>query len=155
MLLLLLLVLASSSKISVDQASNKMLQTIKQSTPKHKHQQKLSQSKYFLVLDVGGHHYLHHTKNARNKDGKGRTPDTPKLVKKGSDFWLNGCSLKEGQGEKKQLDIPGCGGSVSLACSGGCLAIHKVRNFYKTSSSCDTIPRYCTAVKRRTQMRDT
>ena len=153
MLLLLLLVLASSSKISVDQASNKMLQTIKQSTPKHKHQQKLSQSKHFLILDVGGHHYLHHTKNARNKDGKGRTPS--KHVKKGSDFWLNGCSLKEGQGEEKQLDIPGCGGLVNLACAGGCLAIHKVSNFSKTSISFDTIPRYCTAVKRRTQMRDT
>ena len=153
MLLLLLLVLASSAKISVDQASNKMLQTIKQAMPKHKHQQKPSQSKHFLVSAEGGHHHLLHTKTRHNKDGKGRTPS--KQVKTGSNYWLDGCSLKEGQGEKKQLDIPGCGGSVSLACSGGCLAIHKVRNFYKTSISCDTIPRYCTAVKRRTQMRGT
>ena len=27
---------------------------------------------------------------------------------------------------KKQLDIPGCGGRADLACPGGCLAIHKV-----------------------------
>ena len=150
MLLLLLLVVASSAKISVDQASDKMLQTIKQAMPKHKHQQKPSQSKHFLVSAGGGHHHLLHTKTRHNKDG--RTPS--KQVKTGSNYWLDGCSLKEGQGEEKQLDIPGCGGSVSLACSGGCLAIHKVSNFSKTSISCDTIPRYCTAVKRRTQIRD-
>ena len=45
----------------------------------------------------------------------------------GTDYgeWLNECSLKE-KGKKKQLQIPGCGGSVSLACPDGCLAIHKV-----------------------------
>ena len=45
----------------------------------------------------------------------------------GTDYeeWLNPCSLKEG-GKKKQLQIPGCGGSASLACPQGCLVIHKV-----------------------------
>ena len=32
-------------------------------------------------------------------------------------------------GDKKQLDIPGCGGRADLACPGGCLAIHKVVKF--------------------------
>ena len=137
MLLLLLLVVASSSKISVDQANDKMLDTHKQSKPKHKDRQKLSQSRHFLVSDKGGHHYLLHTKTQHYKDGKGSTSDAPRQVKKGSDLWLDGCSLKERQGEKKQLDIPGCGGSVNLACSGGCLNIHKVLHFTKTWISCE------------------
>ena len=40
--------------------------------------------------------------------------------------WENKCSLKAAGTKKKQLDIPGCGGWVKLACPGGCLAIHKV-----------------------------
>ena len=50
----------------------------------------------------------------------------------GTDYeeeWLNKCSLREGGNslfrKKKQLQIPGCGGSASLACPEGCLVIHK------------------------------
>lgn len=38
------------------------------------------------------------------------------------------CRIKR-DGNKKQLDIPGCGGWAHLVCHGGCLAIHKVVNF--------------------------
>ena len=34
-----------------------------------------------------------------------------------------------GDDNKKQLDIPGCGGWADLVCHGGCLAIHKVVKF--------------------------
>ena len=51
----------------------------------------------------------------------------------GTDYeeeWLNKCSLREGGNslyrKKNQLQIPGCGGSASLACPEGCLIIHKV-----------------------------
>ena len=137
MLLLLFISVVSSSNFPVDQENDKMLKldTHKQSKSKHKYQHKLSQLKHFLVSDKGGHHYLLHTKTQHYKDGKGSISDGPKHGKKENDYWLDRCSLKEGQGEKKQLDIPGCGGSVNLACSGGCLTIHKVLNFTKTRIS--------------------
>ena len=86
MLLLLLLVVVSSSNISVHQANDKMLEldAHKQSNPKHKHPQKLSQSKHVLVSDKGGHHYLFHTKTQHYKDGNGSISDAPRQVKKGS-----------------------------------------------------------------------
>ena len=43
--------------------------------------------------------------------------------------WTNECSLKPACSEDScmiQKDIPGCGGSIDLLCTGGCLNIHKV-----------------------------
>ena len=49
---------------------------------------------------------------------------------KGQDYgWLNKCSFKTPCSEEScmvQKDIPGCGGSIDLLCTGGCLTIHKV-----------------------------
>ena len=69
-LLLIFLVVNSSSKIYINQASDKALQTHIQSTQRHK--KKLSQSKHFLVLDEEGHHDMLHTKILPNKNGKGK-----------------------------------------------------------------------------------
>ena len=45
--------------------------------------------------------------------------------------WLNECSLKAPCSEDScmiQKDIPGCGGSIDLTCTGGCINILKVRS---------------------------
>ena len=56
----------------------------------------------------------------------------------GQDYgWLNKCSFKKPCSQDScmiQKDIPGCGGSIDLLCSGGCLNILKVAS---PSSGCD------------------
>ena len=99
LLFLIVLVVASSSKIFINQASEKVLQT--QSMQRHK--QKLIQSKQFLVLDEEGHHYMPPTKTLPNKNGK---------ISLSDDYWLVARNMKEDQGEKKQLDISGCLGDM-------------------------------------------
>ena len=55
----------------------------------------------------------------------------------GQDYgWINMCSFKKPCSEEScmiQKDIPGCGGSIDLLCTGGCLNILKVNS---PSSGC-------------------
>ena len=125
MLIFLLFVFAS--KISVNQASDEMLHSPKQPTPKP------NQSKDFLVLDEKGRYSILHTKTLHDKGDNVSASDATNQAK--SDYnedWLDPSSLGTG----KKLEISGCGGSVNLVCSGGSLAIHKVCNFIKTRKSC-------------------
>ena len=122
MFIFLLLVFAS--KISVNRASDEMLQpTLKP-----------DQSKDFLVLDDEGRYSILHKKTLHNKGGNATAASDASNQAK-SDYnedWLDPSSLGTG----KKLEISGCGGSVNLVCSGGSLAIHKVCNFIKTRKSC-------------------
>ena len=76
---------------------------------------------YHYVIETS---YRNHNddpkKKRKQKDLKIPTKDYQ------NDEWENKCSSLKGGTNKKQFDIPGCGGWVKLACPGGCLAIHKV-----------------------------
>ena len=77
------------------------------------------------------YHYIIETSYRNHNDGakKKRKHKILKIPTKEdyqNDELENKCSVKAGTKKKQQLDIPGCGGWVKLACPGGCLAIHKV-----------------------------
>ena len=66
------------------------------------------------------------------KTARGFTPKKNTSVETGQDYsdWLDQCSLNTQCSEKScmiQKDIPGCGGSIDLLCTGGCINILKVR----------------------------
>ena len=68
-----------------------------------------------------------HPKTARDYSNKDNTS-----LETGQDYsdWLDQCSLNTACSEEScmiQKDIPGCGGSIDLLCTGGCINILKVR----------------------------
>ena len=80
---------------------------------------------YHYIIETS---YRNHNDDAKKKR-KHKIIEVPTEENKSKDYqndeWENKCRVKGGT-KKKQLDIPGCGGWVKLACPGGCLAIHKV-----------------------------
>ena len=80
-----------------------------------------SGSRLYLIETLDRHH-------------KKRGENILQKKKDGQDYqnieWIDKCSLKgRRKGEKKQLNIPGCGGWVQLHCPEGCIAIQKVLRF--------------------------
>ena len=94
---------------------------------------------YHYIIETA---YRNHNNDAKNKR-KNKFLEIPTEEDKSEDYqndeWGKKCILKAGT-KKKQLDIPGCGGWVKLACPGGCLALHKVsrhKYFYNLRGSQD------------------
>ena len=74
----------------------------------------------YVIETIDRHH-----NDGRKKKRRDKILQIPKEGDYQNNEWENKCSLKSG-GQKKQLDIPGCGGWVKLDCPGGCLVIDKV-----------------------------
>ena len=77
---------------------------------------------YHYIIETS---YRNHNDDAKKKR-KHKILKIPTKEDYQNDELESKCSVKAGTKKKQQLDIPGCGGWVKLACPGGCLAIHKV-----------------------------
>ena len=91
---------------------------------------------YHYIIETA---YRNHNDDAKKKR-KHRILKIPTKEDYQNDELESKCSVKAGTKKKQQLDIPGCGGWVKLACPGGCLAIHKVsrhKYFYNLRGSQD------------------
>ena len=88
------------------------------------------------------------------KSAKGYAQKANSSIETGQDYsdWLDQCSLKTSCSEEScmiQKDIPGCGGSIDLLCTGGCINILKVRTLSQLQISrmwmfsCDQVRYTC------------